>query len=155
MAIDQRDLDVTQTRELLSYSLGVGATVPIATGSTFVLGPIPFPCQIVAAEVAAFGLSGSPVLTLQVGRFIVGTGYTTIGLNATLTAAAWGTSGPQGFSTASFGSTSLQQGATTIVPLYTGDAILLTTSAANTAAINVGVNIVIRALQDIKTHYGI
>src|SRR6476620_1375307 len=97
MAVANRDLDNAQTRETIYVSLPL-----VGTGATFALAPIPYPAQIVAASINANGLSGSPVHALQVSRFIPGAGYTLIGLNATLTIAAYGTSGVQGFSSASF-----------------------------------------------------
>jgi hypothetical protein len=144
MAISNRDLDNAQTRETIYACLG-----PVVTGATFLLGPIPYPAQVVAAQTASMGLSGAPVHALLISRFIVGTGYTTIGLNATLTISAIGTSGPQGYSTASFAGSGASG-----TPLYPGDDLILVTGAANTATANTSVAVVIKALQDVKTHFG-
>lgn len=140
MAIVNRELDSTQQRD--SY---VSTVAPTATGLTYLLMTVPYPATLVAVTQAAVGLSGSPNHSLWLNRFVVGSGITTISFGNSFVVTANGTSGPQSFS--------LPLAAT--FPLAAGDVLLLSTAAANTNAASVTVTTVIKALQDIKSHFGV
>lgn len=139
MAIVNRDKDASEQRDI--YNATLNGTI---TGQTYALCVVPYPGQLVAAAQAVNGLSGSPNHSLWVQRMIVGTGITTFSIGNSLVATTFGTSGAQGFS--------LPNGPSYL--LQTNDIITLSTAAANTAATSVAVTLVIKALQDIKTHFG-
>lgn len=138
MSIANRDLDPSE--RVLVYDQGLGA---VATAVTNIVAVVPFSCQVVAASLKAFGLSGSPVYSLAVLR-PTPTGFTNLGLGATVTGVEGATSAYQGFS--------LTLGATQL--LQTGDCIALQSGAANTASASVLISVVVKALQDIKTYWG-
>ena len=109
---------------------------------------IPYPATLDGVRVAAAGISGTPTYDLRVLRFIAGAGVTTIAGGATtLTGVAVGTSGIQSMVLASSGSTLLN--------LLAGDMITLTSGGANSAVTGLNVSVVVKALQDIKTSFGI
>jgi hypothetical protein len=102
---------------------------------------------VVAAKIAAFGISGTPTAALSIQRFIVGSGVTSyLGGFTTLTMIAAGTSGAQSVVTAASGSTALQ--------LLAGDVIMMTTGGANSAVTGVAVDLVVQYTQDIKSYFG-
>jgi hypothetical protein len=139
MAIVNRDLAPSQQVRVTDRSFGL-----VATGVTSIIALAEAPCQVVAGAVKAFGLSGSPVWTFQILRTVSG-GLTTIGLGATITLLE-GTTYTQGIS--------FSLGSTSSAFLQTGDALMLTTSGANTAALSAMVNVELKAIQDVKTFFG-
>jgi len=150
MALLNRDKDQSEQREIINVSYGT-----VATGVTLSVAVFPYPCQIVAAQQTAIGLSGTPIATLWLQRFVVGSGVTSIGLAATLALTAYGTSGAQGYSTVAFGTTTLAQGSTAVQTIYPGDQLVLLTSGSNAAVAAASLTLVIKSLQDIKTHFGV
>jgi len=143
MAIAARDLEVSEKK--LDHTQLIAAT---AVSSTYAIWMAPFPCELVAAQTASAGLSGTPLHNLGIVRFVAGAGLTTIvGQNSSFAVSAIGTSGVQGMSLIAAGSTLLQ--------MQAGDILSLVTSGANSAALNVSVSIVVKKLQDIVSHYGV
>lgn len=142
MAIVNRDLDSSQQRDVVSTH--VGNTI---TGQTYNLLTVPYPAQLLAAQQAVCGLSGAPNHSLWVQRMVVGTGITSVAIGQSVVPTTFGTSGPVGF-------TVLQTGGASFL-LQAGDEILLSTSAANTAAVSVNVTLVLKKLQDIVTDFGV
>ncbi len=140
MAIVNRDLDASQQRDIYNASL-----VGTITGQTYQLCVVPYPAQLVAVTQAVNGLSGSPNHSVWVQRFIPGTGLTSVNIGNSLVATTFGTSGVQGFSLPSAASFLLQA----------NDVLLLSTAAANTASVSTTVTLVVKALQDIKTCFGV
>jgi hypothetical protein len=144
MAILNRDKDSTEQRDNYSLNgngvIGVSALIPIFNA----------PCaqQMLALQVAAFGVSGTPILTPAIQRFIVGSGLTTIvgGFTALSVSAAFGTSGPVTLTPLVSGST--------LVQLQKNDVFLCVTSGANSAG-NYVMNAVAQTLQDVKSTYGV
>ncbi len=142
MAICNRDLDSSQQKGVLAANYGV-----VATTLTIPVGVVPYPSVVVAARVAATGISNAPTVSLRIKRFIVGSGSTQyLGGFTTLTLVASGTSGIQSVVTAAAGSTALQ--------LQAGDEIVAVSAGTNAAATNLAVSVVIQATQDIRTFYG-
>lgn len=141
MAIVNRDLDATQQVETL-----VGQVSSTSTGVTYCMATIPYPAQLIAASQCAVGLSGAPNHSLWIQRFVAGSGVTSIVVGASMVSVVFGTSGGQSFSIIGTGASNL---------LQTGDLILLSTAAANTAAAHVSVTLVVQALQDIKSCFGV
>lgn len=140
MAIVNRDCDVSQQDET-----HVAALTKTITGQTYSLMVAPFPCQLIAAQQCAAGLSGAPNHSLWLQRFLPGVGITSIAVGASLVSQVWGTSGSQSYTIAA---------AATSYPMQAGDLLMLSTAAANTSCEQVQVSFVIRALQDIKSFYG-
>lgn len=143
MGITNRAKDSSEQREVFEahYALtATGVTIPVCV--------VPFASTLDAVRVAAHGLSGSPTYQLAVNRFITGAGLTTMTAAATLlTATAFGTSGLQSVVLAASGSSFLN--------LMAGDVVFMASGAANTAVNSISVAVVLKALQDIKTNFGV
>ena len=133
MGIINQNYDISEKK--MSESVSFGA---IATGATNLLCVIPYDAILQGGNLAAFGLSGSPVYSLSVFR-CVAAGQTSIGLGVTFAAQAFGTSGPTGFSVAQPG-----------ISLIAGDVLCMTSGVANTAVSSACVNVVYSGLADIK-----
>lgn len=143
MAITNRSLDPSEQIRSLPFSYGL-----VATGSTLQACVVPFASTLRAVRVAAVGLSGAPTIDMRVWRFIPGAGATAIAGGATtLAAQAVGTSGVQAMVLAAQGSTLLN--------LVAGDVITLTSGGANAAAAQLSGAVVIQAVQDIRTTFGV
>jgi hypothetical protein len=142
MAIVNRNLGERQQRSV--FSTTIESTV---TGQTYVLFNVPFQSQLIAMTQSVTGLSGAPNHSIWLTRFIVGTGTTTMAIGASQVVTDYGTSGMLSFS--------LALNATLGFSLLSGDVICLSTAAANTAVASATINIVIRDLQDVASHYGV
>lgn len=140
MAIVNRDLDVSQQRDIITESF---ATV---TGGTYGVAVVPYPAQLLAAQTQSNGLSGAPNHSLWIQRFVAGSGITSINIGASMVITTFGTSGSQGYTF---------NGANTTYLLQTGDLVMLSTAAANTATLNTTVSVVLKCLQDIKSTFGV
>lgn len=150
MAIINRDKARAEKRDIFDYNF----TNP-ATSSTFLLAQVPYLGLAVGGYFAAIGLSGSPVYSLAISRFIAGAtnaGVTTIGLGVTISPTVFGTSGGVNFTFGTSGgiSTILGQGVTALV----GDQIILNSAGSNASSAQASISIVIECLQDIKSQYG-
>lgn len=134
MSIVNRALDSSeQKRTLEVYQKGT------VTGQAYVLGIIPHAATIVGnAKHHGLGLSGAPTSTLQVSRFVVGAGLTTFAIGPALTVVTTGTSG-------------LQSLVVSAPQLQAGDILQVAAGAANAALTDLHVQLVIQALQDIKS----
>lgn len=123
---------------------------PPTTGVSLLLqlASVPYAGRLLQVTSGAFGLSGSPILGIQIQRFIAGSGNTTIPVNGSslLTVTAYSTSGLQ--------THSLPAASSTLVQLLPNDQIQFVTSGANTAA-SYSVNVITQCLQDFKTQYGL
>lgn len=87
MAIINRDMaHSTRKREIQS------SLASMATGVTTVMGEISLNGLVNSCYASAFGLSGTPTVSFSLYRF-TSTGFTAIGLAATITIPAYGTSG--------------------------------------------------------------
>lgn len=152
MPIVNRDLDSSQQRDVYQALVngaasGVSAGIQnpgVPTGLTFPLCTISRPSSLVAAQVAAWGISGTPNHNLWVYRFAGG--FTSIQVGASIAPTAFGTSGSLGYSILP---------AATSFPLIAGDQLVLNTTASNAAFAQVTMTLVTRALQDIKTDFGV
>ncbi len=143
MGVTNRSYDVSEKNRTLEVDYGLTVTSKVLN-----VAMIPYPCTLQAARLAAKGVSNSPTYQLKVDRFIVGAGGTTIAGGATtLTGQAVGTSGIQSFVLAAAGSSFLQ--------LQAGDLVTVTTAVANTAVDALSISLVVQAVQDIKTSFGV
>ena len=144
MALVNRDKDATEQRYVFTNNqsavVGVSALIHV--------GIAPCGAQLLQVVSNAFGLSAAPTVGIQIQRFVVGSGLTTIPLNGSslLTISAFSTSGMQVHVLPAAGST--------LVQLLKGDEIQLVTSTASSAA-NYVVEAVVQILQDVKSDYGV
>jgi hypothetical protein len=146
MGLINRDKDQSEQRNI--YDVG---PMTVATGTTNPILIAQNNEQILGLQLMGFGLSGSPVLTFQIGRFIVGTGFTMLssGFSAITVGTAFGTSGtPTGLTPI----TQLTIGST-LNTLKPNDLLFVVTSGANSNGTYV-MEIVTQNLQDIKSTYG-
>ncbi len=136
MPIINQNLDGSEKKRFESIALGA-----LATGVTQLLVTVPYNSLLQGLNVSAFGLSGAPVHSLSVFRFVPGVGLTSVLLGATLTIQTIGTSGPIGYSLARPG-----------ISLLAGDNLCVTTGVANTAIATSIMTVVLSALDDIKVY---
>lgn len=143
MGIVNRTKDQSEQRETFDCQPGL-----VGISALIQVGQIPYPGQILKIVSSAYGLSGSPICGIQIQRFIVGAGATTIPLNGSslLTIVAFSTSGMQTHVLPAAGSTSVQ--------VLSGDQVQIVTSVANTAA-TYSVNMIVQCLQEVKSTYGL
>ena len=152
MAIVNRDLDPTQQRYVFSnaglFYNGTSAVLNTVGSSQIInVGIAPCASQLLQVATSAFGLSGSPIIGVQVQRFVVGSGLTTIAWSTSLlTVTAFSTSGIQTQLLPASGASGFG--------LLKGDAIQMITSGANTSAVYM-VEAVLQILQDVKSDYGV
>lgn len=143
MAIVNRDKDTSEQRDVYFYSN------PLISGTSSLINLAASSCgqQLLVVASQAFGVSGSPIVGLQVQRFVVGSGLTTIPLNGSslLTISALSSSGIQIHS--------LPTGSSLLL-LQKGDMVQAVTSGANTAAVY-AFECVLLTIQDLKQNFGV
>ena len=134
MAIISRDLARSEKRreQPIRYDA-------LATGVTALLDIVPYNAILDGVNVAAFGVSGSPVWSLSVFRFNSSGGLTSMGLGVTLSVLGIGTSGCLGMSLPAGGYT-----------LLAGDVLTLTTGGSNAAVATSAVTVLLRSSADIR-----
>lgn len=144
MAIENRDLGNAQQCTSYQVLVGQGASSLIGTGTTAAICVVPFPAQLATANMVGFGLSGSPTAQFDVTRYN-SAGVTTItGIVTALTVQGATISQANGFTVSSGAS---------LVPLQTNDILHFRTGGANTAMVSATVCLVLKSLQDVKTHF--
>lgn len=144
MAIVNRDLDASQQKETISAVYQNGTQ--INTGSSLVIGVVPYPCLIQSVRVGTFGVSNAPGALFKVQRNASGITLLTIGSTSLIV--NLGVSGM-------FGHSGIMGAGTTLLTLQTGDVITMDVTQANTYALGVVAQIVVKKLQDIVSHNGI
>lgn len=117
MGIINRDLDPTQRRDQMEVNLAT-----LATGVTTAMGIVGNDGLVMSCYATAFGLSGAPVVSFSLYRFLTA-GFTAIGLGATITTPEFGTSG--------IASATLIGGVTCLK----GDLVVALSGVANTATL--------------------
>lgn len=140
MGIVNRTLDATEQKQVFEETI-----VLTATATAYPLLTVPHPMNMTDAKCVAYGLSGAPTGALQVNRFVVGAGATTIAIGGALTHVAYGTSGMQTFSLPALGST--------LLALQKGDVIQLLTAGTNAGLLNAQVSLVCQSTQSIKSWF--
>ena len=152
MALVNRDKDASEQRDVYQTSLevtasGVSAGIAnpgVLTGNTFPLFTATRPGQLVAVAAACWGISGTPNHSLWLYRFAGG--FASIQMGNSLAPLAFGTSGTVSHSL---------MPASISYPLVAGDQVVLKADGANTAFAKVMMTCVVKALQDIKTDFGV
>lgn len=146
MAIVNRSLDASQQRIVLHQAVGA-----VATGVTTIVGLVPWPSVLDAAQLALNGVSTTPTFELGVNRFIVGAGFTYIIL-------AKGTSNALAYDYGVSGvvTTGMYQAASgsTLLNLLANDQLVLTSGGSNAAVKSLSIGCVLRPIQDIKKYFG-
>lgn len=119
------------------------------TGASYFIGIIAYPCVFEAATIAAAGLSGAPQYMLNVSRMVAGSGVTVFALGiSNLIALEQGLSGPVEWA-------GVRTAGSTLLILQKDDLITVSSSVANTAALQVNVAFVVRKTQDIVQHFSL
>jgi len=140
MSVINRTLDVSEQQENLVLS----EKLAVATDALYVYH-VPRPMQLQSINVAASGISGSPVGLVEIQRFVVGAGLTTIPVGNSLAIAAIGTSGVQ--------SVSLPAAGSSLLELQKDDILNVAISGDDSGADNLIISAVVKNLQDIKSWY--
>lgn len=136
MAIVNRELDVSQQRDVEQVGLG-----PLATGVTRMCAVAAFPFLVETMKYAAMGVSGAPIVSMYKQR-----GLTTeaIGLSGIVLQAV-GTSGSVGFS-------GLAAAGSTLLIFNTGDVLVAVSSGSNAAVADLVLQVAVKKLQDIVSY---
>lgn len=145
MAIVNRSLDASEQRKTFNFKWNA----VVGTGATVVVGAVPYPSVIEGAQMAAYGLSGSPTWTLKIHRFIVGTGATYFAVSGAMSPSAFGTSGVQA------AGLSLLASGNTLLNLLPNDVLMVETAGANSAVLSGALSVVLRPIQDIKANFAL
>ena len=138
MGIINRTMDASEQKELVTKTI-----TSTTTGKDYVLYRAPRSVILSDAKAVVVGMSGAPTSTLKLQRFVVGAGLTTISVSGALTHTAIGTSGVQTFSLPAAGSS--------LLAMQAGDFLVCTSGASNAAVEQLMVDLVVYAVQDIKT----
>ncbi len=92
MAIVNRDLSTSEKRVVVHAKVAADVAV---TGASYSLAVVPYACDLQAAEIAAYGLSGSPQFKLQAHRWTsAGATLIDLGVSNLIFSVATGVSGP-------------------------------------------------------------
>ncbi len=147
MAIGNRELDVSQQKDVYNWVSAAHGGTTVNTGATAWIGMVPYPGVIQSLRAVATGNSGLPSVALQIFR--AGAGGTTIACSiSTLIMYEAGASVMVGYSgLAATGSTLLQ--------VQAGDVLQFQTGVANTACGKLVLEVVVKKTQDIVSYNGI
>jgi len=140
MAVENRDCGLGQQRDQVHHIVRT-----LVTGASYLAGLIPYPCALQAGAVGAIGLSGSPILSINVQRLESG-GLTVIplGLSGIVLQNA-NTSGFIGFS-------GIRTVGSSLLALQTGDLLSVSLSGTNSAVDQVAINLIVQKSQDLVSH---
>lgn len=148
MAVVNRTKDASEQKREFEAKTGLVA-LGAASGVTGIVTFIPYASTIEAAQLAAFGVSGSPTVKLMLNRFVVGAGATAWAISADAAPVAFGTSG-----LAASGVSLLASGST-LMMCMAGDVIQYQVSGTTTALSGMAISMVVKPLQDIKTFFNL
>ena len=140
-----RDLDASEQRRTEGaafQAVALGAT----TGTTLTCFAVPYPSTLAGILVSAHGASGAPTIDFGIERFIVGTGFTTLTAGfTTLTLTEFATSGMQTVVQVAAGNSLLN--------LAANDVFVAVGGGADSAVTSLGISVVFKATQDVKTSF--
>ena len=167
MSIINRDGDVSETKEWISWSSAQGNGTNggtfgngyVATGATLYLaGPMPYSYQIQTVQaLAPNGGSGAMQLAFSIARPAIG-GMTIIAIgNSNMVICSGVSFLGTGFSGtySTLGYSGLVAQGSTLLTGQRGDILMATTQAANTATNLLMIQIVVKKTQDIVSHNGV
>ena len=118
----------------------------VPTGATYIVGSVANGGVAEAVQYMAYGVSGSPTGFLTIHRFIAGAGLTVIPMGSTFALRDFGVSG-----VVAFGVSMPAAGVTVLV----NDLVMYTSGAANSAADQIELTIVMKPLENVRTYFGI
>lgn len=145
MAIVNRDLDASEQNEVIPIRTAGAVT---NTGGTYLIGLVPYNCEVKAIRLSAMGLSGVPIFEVENYKFTAGS---SISINSSIsTATSVGLLSLSGIISLTLGTAGSSQ-----VQCDANSAFVLTLGAAGTAASQVTGEIVVKKLQDIVTTFGV
>lgn len=146
MAIVSRTQDASVQKQVLSFS---NFSLALSTGETGVLSYVPYPCQLVAANLAAFSVTSDPTVQFTVSRFVVGQGFTSYVLGSAFQPPSYGTSGVLG------AGVSLLASGSSLLYLMPGDVLGYEVGGGSTAGIfGMCGAFIVKPTQDIRTYLG-
>lgn len=142
MGVANRDLDPSEQKRDVSVRYDLIST----SGGTFPLMVVPQQAEITAVSVTAEGISGTPSIEIEAYKF---SGGVTINSDVMVAMAynAFATSGV-------LSSASLGVAGSTQVQVDAGSVLVATATGTNAAADNVTIHLVLKSLQDIRSHHG-
>lgn len=144
MALTNRDKDASEQKDVIHWH-SVGA---VATGTTLYFGVVPAPALLQSVKVTAHGVSNAMQVALNVERFTSG-GITVIPVGiSNVVLQNMSVSGALGFSGL------VAQGSSLLV-LQEGDLLSGTTSVANSNALDLTLELVIKKTQDFVAYNGV
>lgn len=153
MALVNRDKDVSEQKDYLSYSSnsgnagGLGNTA-LVTGMTRMISIVPYPCTIAGMAVAAQGVSTAMQVAFS-RQYITSGGATVVGIGiSNLVLVNYASIGMYGYS-------GLAAAGSTLLNCNAGDMILLTTSVANSACSDLLLSIIVKKTQEIVSYVGV
>ena len=155
MGILSRTKDASEQKETLS-----GSYSTVATGVTLPIAVVPYACNVVGAQIAAVGISGSPQYTVAVNRFIAGTGFTTwvLTTGASNIPASYGTSGAGVFGASAFGASGMlltNAVGSTLNQLIANDLLTVTSGGSNAAVVSLALSVVVQPIQDVRVRFNL
>lgn len=140
MAIVNRDNDASEQREVVNHS-----QVLAAVGTSKMIWVAPYNFEVVSVAASARALSGAPTVRVDLGKF---GGTASVSMMVALTVPVYGTSG-------AFVSASLAAAGSSFIQGAAKDALVLSVIGANTAADDLVLEVVVKKLQDIVTHFSV
>lgn len=142
--VQNKDKDASEQRVTLSYN---GASVLLGQSLLINLGLVGSSQTLLAVESSVTGISTGAAWGLQLQRFVVGSGVTTIPLNGSslLIMLAFSTSGPQAHAIPAANTSLLLQ----------GDLLQVVTSGAGAVSGPLAITAVLQLLQAVRTDYGV
>jgi hypothetical protein len=156
MSVQNRDLHVSQQKEWVSWSSSSsqGGTFGggwVGTGATlYIAGPVPYPFIVQSAQAYASGSSGAPQVAFSLVRLSAGVAATVIALGISNLVVPVSSS-----LMAITAYSGLAAAGSTLLIGQAGDMILATTQGANTASINLVLNMVLQKTQDLVSYNGV
>lgn len=128
----------------------ISTSVGASAGLGFHVAQLPYPATLMGVAVAAASISGAPQVSVSIKRWTAG-GVTTIPYaGSTLAVLAFGASAP-------YQMVPMATAGSTLLNLQAGDVVTLVQefSGGSVAIGGAVVNVVVKAIQDIKRHFSI
>lgn len=146
MGITNRSKDVSEQKDVYSWINNTLGATTVNTGATGWIGMIPYAGVIQSMRSAAVGLSGAMAVDLFVLRG--GSGGTAIAVSiSAMILREIGATGVVGYS-------GLAASGSTLLQVQAGDVLQFKTSVANTAAMAMLLQVVVKKTQDVVAYHG-
>ena len=171
MALRNADKDVSEQRDVYTWSsqgqvYGLGATFATLTGpvssvptgqTLFLAGPMPYPYVLQSVNALCVGSSGAPQMVISILRPIPSAAMTAIIVSISNMVICQGASflGFGASAVGYLGYSGLAATGSTLLLGQRGDLIVASTAVANTASLQLMVNIVVQKVQDVVKMDGV